>query len=69
MVTAENWTSRPVTGCDQVFAARERMAVLSAPRGGGELKSEPTTEKRNRAHRAPVEIGGCWGHHASSGGR
>jgi hypothetical protein len=33
------------------------MAVLSAPRTGGELKSEPTTENRNRAHKAPVELG------------
>ena len=53
-------TSRPVTGCDQVFSARERIAVWSDPRAGGELKSEPTTENRNRAHRAPVELGGVW---------
>ena len=24
---------------------------------GGELRSEPTTENRNRAHKAPVELG------------
>src|SRR3954468_8436765 len=34
------------------------MAVLSAPRAGGELKREPTTEKRNRAHTAAVDRGG-----------
>jgi hypothetical protein len=34
------------------------MAVFSAPRAGGELKSEPTTEKRNRAHTAAVDLGG-----------
>ena len=28
-----------------------------AIRAGGELKSEPTTENRNRAHKAPVEQG------------
>jgi hypothetical protein len=33
------------------------MAVLSAPRAGGELRREPTTENRNRAHEAPVELG------------
>jgi hypothetical protein len=36
------------------------MAVLSAPRPGGELKSEPTTENRNRAHWAPVGLGVGW---------
>src|SRR5271168_2176935 len=60
MVTAEKWTSRPVTGCDQVLSARERSAVWSVPRAGGELKSEPTTENRNRAQRAPVELGVVW---------
>src|SRR5713226_8277370 len=33
------------------------MAVLSAPRAGGELKSAPTTENRKRAHRVPVGPG------------
>src|SRR5208283_3698695 len=60
MVAAANWASRPLVGCDQVLAARQRIAVLSDPRAGGELKSEPTTENRNRAHRAPVELGGVW---------
>ena len=60
MVLAARRTSRPVTGCDQVFSARERIAVWSAPRAGGELKSEPTTENRNRAQRAPVELGVDW---------
>jgi hypothetical protein len=36
------------------------MALLSDPRAGGELNKEPTTEKRKRAHRAPVELGGVW---------
>src|SRR6516162_5303432 len=57
MVAAANWTSRPLVGWDQVLPARERIAVLSAPCAGGELKSEPTTENRNRAHWAPVELG------------
>src|SRR5271168_468082 len=60
MVTAEKQTSRPFTGCDQVLAARQPMAVLSAPRAGGELRSGPTTENRKRAHRAPVELLGVW---------
>src|ERR1700678_267821 len=60
MVTAVKWTSRPVTGCDQVLAARSRMAVFSNPRAGGELRSEPTTENRNRAHWAPVGLGVGW---------
>src|ERR1700677_583663 len=60
MVAAANWTSRPLVGCVQVLAAREWIAVLSAPGAGGQLKSEPTTENRNRAHRAPVELGGVW---------
>src|SRR5271163_1685236 len=60
MVTAEKRASRPVTGCDQVMAARERIAEQSVPRAGGELKSEPTTENRNRAHWAPVELGVDW---------
>src|SRR5262249_34065270 len=34
------------------------MAVFNAPRAGGALKSEPTTEKRNRAHTAAVDLGG-----------
>src|SRR4051794_28466891 len=34
------------------------MAVFNAPRAGGELKREPTTEKRNRAHTAAVDLGG-----------
>src|SRR5271165_4193777 len=58
MVAAENWTSRRLVGWDQVLAARERIAVLSVPGAGGQLKSEPTTENRNRAHKAPVELGG-----------
>ena len=57
MVPAATRKSRPVTGCDQVFSARERIAAWSDPRAGGELKSEPTTENRNRAHKAPVELG------------
>src|SRR6516162_11241916 len=55
MVAAAMRTSRLVRGCDQVFSASERIVCPSAPRAGGELKSEPTTENRNRAHRAPVE--------------
>ena len=31
--------------------------LSSAHRAGGELRSEPTTENRNRAHKAPVELG------------
>src|SRR3954447_7710576 len=58
MVTAEKRTSRPVVGWVQVLAARDRMAALRSPRGGGELNSTPTTEKRKRAHRAAVEAGG-----------
>src|SRR5271165_2494558 len=57
MVAAATRTLRPVTGCDQAFSARERIAAWSDPRAGGELKSEPTTENRNRAQRAPVELG------------
>src|SRR5215475_2632874 len=60
MVTAENRASRPVTGWDQVLAARLRMALLSDPRAGGELRSGPTTENRKRAQRAPVELGDVW---------
>src|SRR5271165_4459252 len=60
MVTAESRTSRPVMGWDQVFSARESMAVLSAPRAGGELKSVPTTAKRKRAHKAAVELRAVW---------
>src|SRR5580658_7027790 len=51
MVLAATRVSRRVTGCDQVFSARARIAVWSAPRAGGELKSEPTTENRNQALR------------------
>src|SRR6185437_11040512 len=58
MVTAEEWTSRPVVGWVQVLAARDRMAALRSPRGGGEFNSAPMTEKRKRAHRAAVEAGG-----------
>src|SRR3954469_10755940 len=58
MVTAEKRTARPVVGWVQVLAARDRMAALRAPRGGGELNRAPTTEKRKRAHRAAVEAGG-----------
>src|SRR3954470_6738823 len=57
MVTAEKRTSRPVVGWVQVLAARDRMAALRSPRGGGELNRAPTTEKRNRAHRGAVEAG------------
>ena len=57
MVLAATRKSRPVTGCDQVFSASARMAHWRDPRAGGELKSEPTTENRNRAHKAPVERG------------
>jgi hypothetical protein len=32
------------------------MAVFSIPRAGGELRSEPTMENRNRAHEVPVEL-------------
>src|SRR5271169_1602161 len=60
MVPAATWRSRPVTGCDQIFPASERIASWSVPRAGGELKSEPTTENRNRAHKAPVELGVVW---------
>jgi hypothetical protein len=60
MVAAANWTSRPLVGCDQVLAARERMAALIAPRAGGELKSEPMTEKRKRAHESPGDPGDVW---------
>ncbi len=55
MVAAEKQTSPAVTGCVQVFAARERRAALSSPRGGGALSSAPTTEKRKRAHKAAVD--------------
>src|SRR5512135_840312 len=55
MVPAATRTSCPVRGCDQVFSASERIACPSVPLAGGELKSEPTTENRNRAHRPPVE--------------
>src|SRR4051812_19052302 len=58
MVTAEKRTSRPVVGWVQVLWARDRMAALRPPRGGGELNRAPTTEKRKRAHRAAVEAGG-----------
>src|ERR1700730_12199994 len=58
MVTAEKRTARPVVGWVQVLAARDRMAALRSPRGGGELSSAPMTEKRKRAHRAAVEGGG-----------
>src|SRR5262245_21475526 len=57
MVTAANRMSRPVTGCDQVFCARESIAAWSPPRVGGELKSKPITENRNRAHSGAVELG------------
>src|SRR5258707_15779649 len=49
MLDTANWTLRSVTGWRHVFSARARMAVLSCPRVGGELKSEPTTENRKRA--------------------
>ena len=55
MVMAENRTSRPWTGWIQVLAARSRMVALSCPRGGGELSSAPTTEKRKRAHKEPLD--------------
>jgi hypothetical protein len=60
MVLAATRTSRPLTGCDQVFSARERIAAWSDPLAGGELKSEPTTENRNRAQGTPVELGCVW---------
>jgi hypothetical protein len=50
----------------QVFSARARKAALSCPRAGGELNSEPTTEKRNRAQEAEVDRPGCWGINVSS---
>src|SRR5271157_4299204 len=55
MVTAEKRASPPRTGCVQVLAARDWRAALSSPRAGGELNSEPTTEKRKRAHKAVVD--------------
>jgi hypothetical protein len=58
MVTAENSTGSPFTGCVQVLAARSWRASFNAPRGGGELNSEPTTEKRKRAHNIGVEQSG-----------
>src|ERR1700721_3338815 len=60
MVTAENWTFRPFTGWGQFLSARARMAVLGAPRAGGALRSAPTMENRNRAHKAPVERDCVW---------
>src|SRR5579859_7053525 len=57
MVTAENCTSRPVTGCRQVLAARARMAVWSSPRGGGALRSAPITAKRKRPQAEPPACG------------
>jgi hypothetical protein len=37
-----------------------RRAALSDPFAGGELNSEPTTEKRKRAQQAEVDRSGCW---------
>ena len=45
---------RPGLGSEGADRCFERAGA------GGELKSEPTTENRNRAHRAPVELGGVW---------
>src|SRR3990167_3463271 len=59
MVTVAKRTSRPVTGCVQFFSASTRMAAFSSPRAGGALNSEPTTEKRNRAHKREVD-GSCF---------
>jgi hypothetical protein len=55
MVEAAKRTSRPLTGWVQVFSASERMLAVSSPRAGGALNSEPTTEKRNRAHKTAVD--------------
>src|SRR6516225_1318393 len=49
MLDAANRTLQSVTGWRHVFSARARMAVLSCPRAGGELKSAPTMENRKRA--------------------
>ena len=35
------------------------MAVLNAPCAAGELRCGPTTEKRKRAHSAPIELAGA----------
>jgi hypothetical protein len=37
------------------LAARDSRAAWSSPRAGGALNSEPTTEKRKRAHKAGVD--------------
>src|SRR5690242_5646802 len=55
MVVIANWTSRPLRGWVQVFAASSSMAGRSAPRAGGALNRCPTTEKRKRAHAAEEE--------------
>src|SRR2546428_13858715 len=55
MVVIANWTSRPLRGWVQVFAASCSMAGRSVPRAGGALNRCPTTEKRNRAHAAEEE--------------
>ena len=60
MVAAANWTLRPLTGWDHILSARSWIADLSALGAGGELRSEPTTENRNRAHRALVVLGIFW---------
>jgi hypothetical protein len=71
MVTAENWTGAPLAGCVQVLEAKSWRASFNAPRGGGELNSEPTTEKRKRAHNMGVERSGPWiiNISSSTGGR
>src|ERR1035441_9255653 len=55
MVATAKRTSPPLTGCVQVFSANKPRATLSSPGAGGALNSEPTTEKRKRAHRAAVD--------------
>src|SRR5208283_2929285 len=60
MVATAKRTSPPLTGCVQVFSANKSRATLSSPGAGGALNSEPTTEKRKRAHRAAVDGSDFW---------
>ena len=66
MVAAAKWTSRPRDRMRPGLGGQGSEGRLEFSRAGGELNSEPTTEKRKRAHEGRSRWIGFLGHHVSS---